>query len=97
MKKMKFISNVKGFYNDPESGTIFSAEIDGMTISVHKLLLADGWFLTCNLLGVSCYKLKSDKILDAIEESKQVLKERVNSIQKTVDLFSSEPVMISKY
>lgn len=50
---MKFSSNVKGC-DDPKNGTIFSAEIDGMTISVHKLMLTDGWFLSCNLLGISC-------------------------------------------
>ena len=86
---MKFISNVRGC-DDPKNGTIFSAEIDGMTISVHKLMLTDGWFLSCNLLGISCQKLEAEKILDAIQESKQILKERV-------DAFSKESVEISKY
>ena len=49
---MKFISNVKGC-DDPTKGTIFSAEIDGMTISVHKFMITDGWILSCNLLGIS--------------------------------------------
>ena len=78
---MKFISNVRGC-DDPKNGTIFSAEIDGMTISVHKLMLTDGWFLSCNLLGISCQK---------------ILKERVDRLQKTVDAFSKESVEISKY
>lgn len=93
---MKFISNVKGC-EDPTKGTIFSAEIDGMTISVHKLVLTDGWFLSCNLLGISCQKLESEEILDAIQESKQILKEKVDCLQKTVDVFSKESVEISKY
>ncbi len=93
---MKFRSNAK--YNTPvESGTIFDGKVGKLSISVHRIIHCDGWFLSCPDLGISRMKLKSDTLIGAIEESKMVLKKTVERMMNDVNSFCAEDIEVSKY
>lgn len=48
---MKLKSNAK--YGAPvESGTIYTAKVNNMTVSIHKIIGLEGWFLNCDKHGV---------------------------------------------
>lgn len=93
---MKFKSNAK--YNEPvESGTIFEGEIGRMRISVHRIVHCEGWYLSCPSLGISRRELKSDTLVGAIKESKEVLKNVIEDLKKDVDSFCESDIEMSKY
>lgn len=93
---MKFKSNAK--YGEPEeSGTIFEGKIGNLRVSVHKIIHLEGWFLSCSTLQISRMDLKSDTLMEAISEAKEVLKKAVYDLQKDVDSFCKEEIEISRY
>ena len=93
---MKLISNAK-YGEAPETGTIFTADIRGAKITIHRLIHLEGWWLSCYELGIEKQRLKAETITDAIEESKGILKEKVDTLKRAVEIFSNETVEFSKY
>lgn len=93
---MKFKSNAK--YGEPvESGSIYEGKIGSMRITVHRIIHCEGWYLSCPNLQISQMKLKSDTLMKAIEESKTVLKQIVESLMKDVKAFCEENIEISRH
>lgn len=93
---MKFKSNAK--YGKPvESGTIFEGRIGNLKVSVHKIIHLEGWFLSCSTLQISQMSLKSDTLMGAISEAKDVLRKAVDDLQKDVDSLCKEEIEISRY
>ena len=93
---MKLISNAK-YGESPENGTIFTADIRGVKITIHRLIHLEGWWLSCYELGIEKQKLKAETITDVIEESKGILKAKVDTLERAVEIFSNETVEFSKY
>lgn len=92
---MKFRSNAR--YGKPvESGTIYEGKIGKLRISVHRIIYCEGWFLSCPDLGISQMQLKSDTLMSAIEESKEVLKKVVEALTKDIDSFCESEIEISR-
>lgn len=92
---MKFKSNAK--YGEPvESGTIFEGKVGSLRISVHRIIHCECWYLSCADVRISQMKLKSDTLMGAIEESKEVLKAVVDRLSKDVKAFCEEGIEISK-
>lgn len=93
---MKFKSNAR--YNEPvESGTIYEGRIGNMSISVHRIIHCEGWYLSCPDVRISQRKLKSESLICAIDESKTVLKNIVSSLMNDVNTFCEENIEISRY
>lgn len=93
---MKFKSNAR--YNEPvESGTIFEGKVGKMSISVHRIIHCEGWYLSCPDMRISQMKLKSDTLIGAIEESKTVLKKTVERMMNDVNSFCAEEIEVSRY
>lgn len=93
---MKFKSNAK--YGKPvESGSIYEGRIGKLIISVHHLYGGEDWFLSCHSLNMSQRPLKSETLMGAINETKEVLKDAVGSLQKDVSAFCKEDIEISRY
>lgn len=93
---MKFISNARN--GEPvESGTIFKATVGGVRIVIYKIIHLEGWYLDCYNLGIDKRKLKAESLMDAIEESKEILRAVVARLEKAVEIFSNDPIEISKY
>lgn len=93
---MKFKSNAK--YDQPvECGSIYQGEIGNLCISVHHIYGGKEWYLSCHKLNIGQKELKSEKLLDAIEEAKEVLKRAVDSLQQDVNVFLQESIEISRY
>lgn len=93
---MKFKSNAK--YNEPvESGTIFEGKVGKMSISVHRIIHCEGWYLSCPDMRISQMNLKSDTLIGAIEESKAVLKKTVERMMNDVNSFCTEEIEVSRY
>lgn len=93
---MKFKSNAK-YGCSVESGTIYEGKIGSLCISVHHIYGGKEWFLSCYDLNISQKGLKSIKLLDAIEESKEVLKKVVDKMQEDVNTFCKETIEITRY
>lgn len=93
---MKLISNAK-YGESLENGTIFTADIRGAKITIHRLIHLEGWWLSCYELGIEKQKLKAETITDAIKESKEILKAKVVILEKAVEIFSNDTVEFSKY
>lgn len=93
---MKFKSNAR-YSNPVESGTIFEGKIGNTKISVHRIIHFEGWFLSCPDLRISQRRLKSDTLMSAIEESKEVLKKVVEDLRKDIDYFCKSEIEISRY
>ena len=92
---MKFKSNAR--YNKPvEGGTIFEGRIGNTRISVHRIIHCEGWFLSCPDLRINQMQLKSDTLMSAIEESKEVLKKVVEALTKDIDSFCESEIEISR-
>ena len=92
---MKFKSNAR--YNEPvEGGTIFEGKIGNTRVSVHRIIHCEGWFLSCPDLRISQMQLKSDTLMSAIEESKEVLKKVVEDLTKDIDSFCESEIEISR-
>lgn len=93
---MKFRSNAR--YNEPvESGTIFDGKVGKLSISVHRIIHCEGWFLSCPDMRVSQMKLKSDTLIGAIEESKMALKKTVDGMMNDVNAFCEEDIEVGRY
>lgn len=94
---MKFKSNAK--YGQPvESGSIYEGRIGNLTISVHHHIhYGETWLLSCHKLNISQRELKSETLIGAIEESKEVLKREIEILQKNVNDFCEESIEISRY
>ena len=52
---------------------------------------------SCYELGIEKQRLKAETITDAIEESKGILKAKVDTLERAVEIFSNETVEFSKY
>lgn len=93
---MKFKSNAK--YNEPvENGTIYEGRVGSMKILVHRIIHCDGWYLSCHDVGIRKMQLESDTLIRAINESKEVLKKRVDKMLNDVNAFCPESIEISRY
>ena len=92
---MKFKSNAR--YGEPtESGTIYEGKIGRLRVSVHRITHCEGWFLSCADVQISQMHLKSDTIMGAIEESKEVLKAVVEKLREDVKAFCDADIEVSK-
>lgn len=93
---MKFNSNAK--YGKPvESGSIYEGRIGNLIISVHHIYGGETWYLSCHKLNISQRLLKSEDLMSAINEAKEVLKKTVEDFRKDVDAFCEEAIEISRY
>lgn len=93
---MKFASNAK-FGIPVEDGTIFRAKSGSVEISIHRIVNCDGWFLNCTALGYRDRELESDSLMAAINESKGIIKKRIESIQRSVKEICETPIEIARY
>jgi len=95
-RNMKFVSNAK--HGEPvESGTIFNGKIGNVRITVHRIFRCEGWYLSCPNLQISRMGLKSDTLMGAIEESKEVLKKIVQNLDNDINSFCEAAIEISRY
>lgn len=93
---MKFVSNAN--YKKPvESGTIFRTTVNGITVSIHRIIHLHGWFLSCHQFQIDDRELKAESLSDAIEESKGILKEYVKKANDFLNRYTSESWEISRY
>lgn len=93
---MRLISNAK--YGEPvESGSIYRAEIGGMTISIHRYNGFEGWFLSCRNLGIETMELKSEGLIQAVKESREILKKTVDKMQENINVFCNSKIEIARY
>lgn len=92
---MKFKSNAK--YGQPmESGSIYEGRIGNLIISVHHIYNGETWFLSCHKLNISQRELKSETLMEAIKEAKEILKQEIEDLQKDVNTFYEESIEISR-
>lgn len=92
---MKFRSNAK--YGEPaESGTIYEGKIGKLRVSVHRIIHCEGWYLSCANLRISQMRLKSDTLMEAIKESKEVLKAVADKLSEDVKAFCETDIEISR-
>lgn len=93
---MKFVSNAD--YRAPvESGTIFCAKVNEITVIIHRIIHLDGWFLSCHPLGIDDQPLDAETLSGAIEESKGILTEYVQKVNDFLKSYTSEEWEISRY
>lgn len=91
---MKFRSNAK--YGQPvESGTIYEGRIGKLRVSVHRIIHCEGWYLSCHDFDIYQMKLKSEGLMEAIEESKEVLKTTVDKLSEDVKAFCEADIEVS--
>lgn len=92
---MEFKSNAK--YGEPvESGTIYECRIGKLRVSVHRIIHCEGWYLSCPNVRISQMKLKSVSLMEAIKESKEVLKAVVDKLSEDVKAFCNASIEISR-
>lgn len=93
---MKFKSNAK--YGQPvESGSVYEGRIGNLIISIHHIYGGEMWFLSCHNLNISQKSLKSETLIGAINEAKEILKIVVEDLQKDVNAFCEESIEISRH
>ena len=93
---MKFKSNAK--YGQPvESGSVYEGRIGNIIISVHHIYGGKEWYLSCHSLNISQRELKSEGLISAINEAKEILKKKVEDLQKDINAFCEENIEISRY
>lgn len=93
---MKFKSNTK--YGEPvENGSIYEGKIGNLYIFIHHIYNGESWYLSCHNMNISNEPLESKDIINAINESKEILKKVVNKFQKDVDAFCKENIELSRY
>ena len=89
-------SNAK-FGTPVESGTIFTAYINNMTVSIHKIIGLEGWFLNCNQLNIMDRELKSKDLFACVRESRKIMNEKLKEIAYNVEIFCiDEPIKIKR-
>lgn len=92
---MIFRSNAK--YGEPvESGTIYEGRIGKLRVSVHRIIHCEGWYLSCPNAQISQMQLKSDSLMRAIEESKEVLEAAVDKLSEDVKAFCDAKIEVSR-
>lgn len=92
---MKFKSNAK--YGKPiENGTIFEGKVGDLRITIHRINHCEGWFLSCYNMQIQNMQLKNDTLMGAIEESKEVLKNKVEKLRNDVKAFYESDIEVSK-
>lgn len=92
---MIFRSNAK--YGEPvESGTIYEGKIGKLRVSVHRIIHCEGWYLSCADVRISQMRLKSDTLMGAIKESKEVLKSVVDKLSEDVKAFYDAKIEVSR-
>lgn len=93
---MRLISNAK--HGEPvENGSIFRAEIGTMTISIHRYKDCEGWFLSCRDMGIDTRELKSKGLMQAVMESREILKNVADEIQENINKFCNSEIEIARY
>lgn len=93
---MKLKSNAK--YNEPvESGTIFETKAGRINIKVHKIIHCEGWFLTCREIGIERKELKSETLIGAAKEARELVKKFVAAMKKDIDAICTENIEISRH
>lgn len=93
---MKFKSNAK--YGQPvESGSIYEGKIGNLFISIHHIYNGEEWYVSCHDLNIKQRELESKDLISAINEAKEVLKKKVDDLQKDVNAFCEESIEISRY
>lgn len=93
---MKLISNAK-FGQPVESGSIFRTKAGTMEITIHRYIGCEGWFLTCNDLGIKATELKSEGLMQAVRESGEILKKTIDKMQKNINTFCDSKIEIARY
>lgn len=93
---MKLISNAK--YDVPvESGTIYTANVNNMTVCIHKIIGLEGWFLNCDKLGIMDKELKSQDLFACVRESRNIMKAKLKEMTENVELFCiDDPIEITR-
>lgn len=93
---MKLKSNAK--YGVPvENGTSYEVKINNLTVCIHRLIGADGWFLNCYKLDIVDKELKSQDLFACVRESRKILKEKLKELTENVEIFCvDEPIEISR-
>lgn len=93
---MKLKSNAK--YGAPvESGTIYTATVNNMRISIHKIIGLEGWFLNCDKLGIMDKELKSQDLFACVRESRNIMKAKLKELTENVELFcTDDPIEIAR-
>lgn len=93
---MKFKSNAR--YGKPiESGSIYRGKIGDLNISVHHIYNGEEWYLSCQNLNISQMELKNKTLIGAINESKEILRNIVDELQRDINAFCTEEIEISRY
>ena len=93
---MKFISNSS--YGKPvETGTIFYTTVNGITVTIHRIIHLDGWFISCAQFQIDDQKLKAESLPGAIEESKEILKQYAKNVNDFINRYTSDPWEISRH
>ena len=93
---MKLISNAK--YGVPvENGTIYTAKVNNMTVSIHKINGLEGWFLNCDKLGIMDKELNSQDLFACVRESRKIMKAKLKELTENVELFCiDDPIEITR-
>ena len=79
-------SNAK--YNVPiENGTVYKSKVNDLTVSIHKIIGLDGWFLNCSKLGIKDKELKSQDLFACVRESRKIMKEQLRKLAENVEIF----------
>lgn len=86
---MKWKGNAR-YNQELDTSTTYMSECCG--IVVHRIIHFDGWFLSCNELGISQMELKSEDFNDVAKEAREIIKNRLISLQGKYDLFLSDCV-----
>ena len=93
---MKLISNAK--YGVPvENGTIYTGKVNNMTVSIHKIIGLEEWFLNCDKLGIMDKELKSQDLFACVMESRKIMKAKLKELTENVELFCiDDPIEITR-
>ena len=93
---MKLKSNAK--LNVPvENGTIYTVKVNNMTVSIHKIIGLEEWFLNCDKLGIMDKELKSQNLFACVMESRKIMKAKLKELTENVELFCiDDPIEITR-
>lgn len=72
-------------------------KLGGMTISIHRYNGLEGWFLSCRDLGIETMELKSEGLIQAVKESREILKKTVDKMQENINVFCNSKIEIARY
>ena len=93
---MKLKSNAK-FTVPVENGAIYTAKVNNMTVSIHKINGLEGWFLNCGKLGIMDKELKSQDLFACVMESRKIMKAKLKELTENVELFCiDDPIEITR-